>query len=119
MSNTNTFDNYNLILNNKLKVPQDYSIKDIYKITDKILNLNYDDSNLEIQLEYLFIELIRNKDLPLSDKIGFMKLIKNGGQKIKKKGKMWQDWDYWLRMLEHADCLYINEPLVYYDLEKY
>ena len=69
MSNTNIFDNYNLILNNKLKVPQDYSIKDIYKITDKILNLNYDDSNLEIQLEYLFIELIRNKDLPLSDEI--------------------------------------------------
>jgi len=69
----------------------------------------------------------------LSDKIGFMKLIKNGGEKIKKKSKMWknggekikkkskmwQDWDYWIRMLEHTDCLYINEPLFYYDLEKY
>ena len=54
----------------------------------------------------------------LVDKIGYMKLIKNGGAKIKGK-KEWQDWDYWKRMLKYSDCLYINKPLFYYDLQKY
>jgi glycosyltransferase involved in cell wall biosynthesis len=27
-----------------------------------------------------------------------------------------EDYDYWLRSLKFTDCLYINEPLIYYDL---
>ena len=50
----------------------------------------------------------------LVNKIGYMKLIKNGGQIIGGK-KDWQDWNYWRRMLEHTDCLYIKTPLFYYD----
>lgn len=26
----------------------------------------------------------------------------------------YEDWDYWKRALEHTNCLYISEPLVYY-----
>lgn len=26
-----------------------------------------------------------------------------------------EDYDYWLRALEHTDCVYIDEPCVYYD----
>ena len=48
------------------------------------------------------------------NKIGYMELIKNGGQVINGK-KDWQDWNYWRRMLEHTDCLYIKEPLFYYN----
>ena len=54
----------------------------------------------------------------LIDKIGYMKLIKNGGVKINGK-KEWQDWDYWKRMLVYSNCLYINKPLFYYDIKKY
>jgi len=49
-------------------------------------------------------------------KIGEMKLIKNGGEIINGK-REWQDWDYWKRMLQHTNCLYIKKPLFYYDLE--
>ena len=50
----------------------------------------------------------------LIDKVGFMKLIKNGGQIINGK-KEWQDWDFWKRLLKYTDCLYIKKPLIYYD----
>ena len=26
-----------------------------------------------------------------------------------------EDYEYWLRALQHTNCVYINEPLVYYD----
>lgn len=48
------------------------------------------------------------------DDIGIMKLIKNGGEIINGI-KQWQDYDYWLRILEKHDCLYIKFPLIYYD----
>jgi glycosyltransferase involved in cell wall biosynthesis len=54
----------------------------------------------------------------LIDKVGYMKLIKNGGKYINGK-KEWQDWDYWKRILKFTDCLYIDIPLFYYDLQKY
>ena len=25
------------------------------------------------------------------------------------------DYEYWKRVIEHTDCVYINEPLLYYD----
>lgn len=54
----------------------------------------------------------------LIDNIGYMKLIRNGGQIINKK-KEWQDWEYWKRMLQYSDCFYIDKPLFYYDTKKY
>jgi len=48
------------------------------------------------------------------DEIGNMKLIKNGGEIINGK-RQWQDYEYWLRILEKYDCLYIKFPLIYYD----
>ena len=51
----------------------------------------------------------------LYNKIGKMKLIKNGGMIINGK-REWQDWDYWKRMLKYTDCLYIKNPLFYYNL---
>ena len=50
----------------------------------------------------------------LFHKIGNMGLIKNGGEHIN-GNKEWQDYDYWKRMLEHTDCLYIKKPLFYYN----
>lgn len=26
----------------------------------------------------------------------------------------WEDWDYWKRVLEYTDCLYLDKPLTYY-----
>ncbi len=27
-----------------------------------------------------------------------------------------EDYDCWLRALEHTDCIYLSEPCIYYDL---
>ena len=47
-----------------------------------------------------------------------MKLIRNGGMIID-GNKEWQDWEYWKRIMKEDDCLYIDIPLFYYDLQKY
>lgn len=54
----------------------------------------------------------------LINKIGYMDLYKNGGQRIKGK-KKFQDYEYWKRMLRHSDCLYIKKQLFYYDVKRY
>lgn len=51
------------------------------------------------------------------EKVGFMKLIPNGGMVWKGK-KEWQDWDYWKRILTLTPGLYLSEHLFYYDLKK-
>ncbi len=38
-------------------------------------------------------------------KVGLMKLLPNGSE----------DYDYWLRILHHTNCIYIKKPLIYYD----
>lgn len=50
----------------------------------------------------------------LINKVGYMLLIRNGGQTIDGK-KDWQDWNYWKKILQHTDCLYVKTPLFYYD----
>lgn len=53
----------------------------------------------------------------LIDKVGKMELIRNGGELINGK-KDWQDWNYWKRCLKIENkCLYVKEPLFYYDLK--
>jgi glycosyltransferase involved in cell wall biosynthesis len=52
----------------------------------------------------------------LIEKVGMMRLIKNGGIKLGKiKEKMYQDWDYWLGLLYFTDCVYVKDPSFYYD----
>jgi len=41
----------------------------------------------------------------LLSSIGFMKCLPNG----------YEDYDYWIRILQFTDCYYINKPLIYYD----
>ena len=50
----------------------------------------------------------------LYNKIGEMKLIKNGSEIINGE-KEWQNWDYWKRMLQYTDCLYIKKPHIIYN----
>ena len=88
------------------------SLKRIYNFEDDLpdkFNLEF----VEIQNPIITSSICFKKDL--FKKIGKMRLIKNGGQYINGK-KEWQDWDYWKRMLQHTDCLYIKKQLVYYDL---
>ena len=54
----------------------------------------------------------------LIEKVGYMELIKNGGQIIDNT-KKWQDYEYWKKLLDYTNCLYIKKPLFYYDLNKY
>jgi len=39
------------------------------------------------------------------NKIGLMKILPNG----------YEDYDYWLRMLNHTNCYYLNKGLLYYN----
>lgn len=52
----------------------------------------------------------------LIEKVGTMRLIKNGGIRLNGiKNKMYQDWDYWLGLLYFTNCAYVKNPLFYYD----
>ncbi len=87
-------------------------LKRIYKFEDDFpdkFNLEF----VKIHNPIITSSICFKKDL--YDKIGNMQLIKNGGEYINGK-KEWQDYDYWKRMLEYTDCLYIKKPLFYYDL---
>lgn len=87
-------------------------LKRIYNFEDDFpdkFNLEF----VEIHNPIITSSVCFKKDL--FHKIGNMGLIKNGGEHINGK-KEWQDYDYWKRMLEHTDCLYIKKPLFYYDL---
>ena len=59
------------MLDNSLVVSCDFTKKDICKLAEKIINIDPNDINLEQQLEYLFVELIRNKKIPLSKNINW------------------------------------------------
>lgn len=108
-----------------------YNQNKIYKIYNKeyfgkqlkiIFNLK-DDFPRKFNLDFIKIHnpiitssIIFKKEL--INKVGYMKLIRNGGENINGK-KDWQDWNYWRKLLEHTDCLYIKTPLFYYDNKKY
>ena len=90
------------------KLTEKYNIDDFPKILDlKFIEIH----NLIITSSICFKKELVNK-------IGYMKLIKNGGEIINNK-KEWQDWEYWKRLLEYSNCLYIDKPLFYYDLNSY
>jgi glycosyltransferase involved in cell wall biosynthesis len=96
---------YNEVLKQKLGIDINEEFPDI--INKDILEKH----NLIITSSIIF-----NKKLV--DKVGYLKLIKNGGEIINGI-KEWQDYEYWKRMLNFTNCLYIKFPLFYYDLNKY
>lgn len=71
LTGNNIFKNYLQMLDNSLVVSCDFTKKDICKLAEKIINIDPNDINLEQQLEYLFVELIRNKKIPLSKNINW------------------------------------------------
>ena len=71
LSKINIFDNYLNFLNNDYYVPDNFIKKDINKIIKKIFELKLNESELETNLEYLFIELIRSKSDTLSKEINW------------------------------------------------
>ena len=48
------------------------------------------------------------------DKIGYKLEIPMGGVNINGKD-IHIDYEYWLRALKYTNCVYINQPCVYYD----
>ena len=87
----------------------------------KKLNLENDypsKLNLELIQKHNIIitsSVILSKDLV--NKVGKMAHIRNGGDIIHGK-KDWQDWNYWRKCLQQEKfCLYLKEPLFYYDLK--
>ena len=96
-SSTNMF----LIHHNSLTLDTlDYTIRGTYFGTDipKVFNR---------QMIYM-TNYINNSSViihrSIVNKTGKLRLIPRGEE----------DWDYWKRALEHTNCLYISEPLVYY-----
>jgi len=98
-------EHYKKILKQKLEISDKDDFPDI--INKDLLEKH----NLIITSSVIF-----NKEL--INQVGYMKLIKNGGEIINGK-KEWQDYEYWKRMLDFTECLYIKLPLFYYDLNKY
>jgi glycosyltransferase involved in cell wall biosynthesis len=76
---------------------RDYDIDDGYP---EIWNLDF----LNIHNCCITSSVIVTKDLV--KKVGFMKPIRFG-----------EDYDYWLRVLEHTDCVYVKDVCFYYDLK--
>ena len=73
---SNIFNNYRFILDKSL-IPNDKLMKkDINELAKKIINIELSDTNLEIELENLFIELIRIKNKSLSKKLDWEKVCK-------------------------------------------
>jgi glycosyltransferase involved in cell wall biosynthesis len=96
-SSTNMF----LIHHNSLTLDTlDYTIRGTYFGTDipKVFNR---------QMIYM-TNYINNSSViihrSIVNKTGKLRLIPRGEE----------DWDYWKRALEYTDCIYIDEPLVYY-----
>ena len=74
----------------------------------QIWNLDF----LKIHNCIVACSVIIHKDI--IKKIGKQREIKMGGEKI---GNVivYTDYDYWLKALEHTNCVYVNDICFYYD----
>jgi glycosyltransferase involved in cell wall biosynthesis len=89
-------------------------LKKIYKLENDlpdIFNLEF----VKVHNPIIISSICFKKDL--YKKTGDMKLIENGGMMIDDK-KVWDSYDYWKRMLEHTNCLYIKKPLFYFKIKE-
>ena len=73
---SNIFNNYRSILDKSLTLNNKLIKRDINELAKKIINIELSDTNLEIELENLFIELIRKKNKSLSKKVDWEKVCK-------------------------------------------
>jgi len=100
---------------------QEINLKEIAKIYKKsklkgrfVKNLNY---NFEFPniFDFKFIS-IHNCIITSSVVVDKELLNKVGNFRDIQSKKLWSDWDCWLGLLTHTDCVYIKEPLLHYDM---
>jgi glycosyltransferase involved in cell wall biosynthesis len=86
-------------------------------------NRNYENRTEDLPDEF-DLELIRKHNFIIHSSVMYEKkiLAKTGLYKediaFRTGGGQpedWQDWDLWVRILEHTNCLYIRQPLMYFD----
>ena len=68
----------------------------------------WDFDYLKINNGVICSSVVIEKDL--LEKINYMKYVNN------KKNIIKEDYDCWLRVLEHTNCIYIKDICFYYDL---
>jgi len=93
------------------KYNKEMALKHILRTTNmteipRIFDLDYIEKNNTILMSSCLI----HKDI--IKKIGLMDELPLGG----KYNGLYEDYEYWKRCLKYTDCLYIDEPLIYYDL---
>ena len=100
---------------------QEINLKEIAKIYKKsklkgrfVKNLNY---NFEFPniFDFKFIS-IHNCIITSSVIVDKELLNKVGNFRDIQSKKLWSDWDCWLGLLTHTDCVYLKEPLLHYDM---
>lgn len=100
---------------------QEINFKEIAKIYKKsklkgrfVKNLNY---NFEFPniFDFKFIS-IHNCIITSSVVVDKELLNKVGNFRDIQSKKLWSDWDCWLGLLTHTDCVYLKEPLLHYDM---
>ena len=100
---------------------QEINLKEIAKIYKKsklkgrfLKNLNY---NFEFPniFDFKFIS-IHNCIITSSVVVDKELLNKVGNFRDIQSKKLYSDWDCWLGLLTHTDCVYIKEPLLHYDM---
>lgn len=110
--------------NNSIKYPL-YNKEYYYEVLCKKYNMDFfKKEDFPTFIDFDFINkhnLIITSSVIMKNivkEIGYMELIKNGGQLVKGE-KIFQDYEYWKKFLRKYKCLYIKIPLFYYDLKKY
>lgn len=106
----------------QLSLMKDYNFK--FSSTNMFL-INHNEVNVE-KLDFNIINKYFEQNLPQvfnSNLINRSNYINNSTVVIHRSivdlvGNFnlvnYEDWDYWKRALDHTNCLYISEPLVYY-----
>ena len=88
--------------------------------TKKKLNLEKDFPNiLDLELIHKHNIIITSSVVltkKLVNELGEMELIPNGGKTINGKKRLAR-LNYWRKCLKKKKCLYLKEPLFYYDLK--
>ena len=88
----------------------EYSKKWIYHMYKTKSNINIDNGLPDIW-SLPFIQV--NNCIICSSVVIEKTIIDKTGEFIIAKTS--EDYEYWLRALQHTNCVYLNEPLVYYD----
>ncbi len=119
-------DDDDFFLENKLEAQLSYMLYNNCKFSSTNMYVINHISVCDEKLDFNIISKYFQTDIPQvfnNDIIHRTNYINNSSVMIhhsivNKAGKFniiqYEDWDYWKRAIQYADCLYINEPLVYY-----